>query len=59
MALYLCVNNDGTFVSYDYYRLLDSNGLLLCALPENSKWKINLNGVTYRLNVILDEKEDE
>lgn len=59
MALYLGVNNDGTFVSSDNYRLLDSNGLSLYALSENSSWKINLNGVEYRLNVILNEKEDE
>lgn len=59
MAIYLGTSNDGTFVSSDYYSLLDLNGLLLCALPESSKWKINLNGVVYHLNVNLDTKESE
>lgn len=59
MALYSGINNDGTFVSSDYYRLLDINDLVLYALPESSKWKININGITYRLNVNLDTKESE
>ena len=59
MAIYLGALNDGTFVSSDGYRLLDSNDLLLCALPEESTWKINLNGIAYRVNVNLETKESE
>lgn len=59
MALYLGVTNNGTFVSSDGYTLQDSNGLYLVALPETSKLKIILNGVSYRLNVKLPEKESE
>lgn len=59
MALYLGVINNGTFVSSDGYALQDSNGISLIALPETSKLKIMLNGVVYRLNVKLPEKESE
>lgn len=59
MALYLGINNDGTFMSSDYYSLLDLNGFLLRALPEESKWKVVLNGVAYRVKVNLDTKESE
>lgn len=59
MAIYSGITNNGTFVSSDGYRLKDSNGLLLYAYQENSKWKINLNGVVYRVNVNLDTKESE
>lgn len=59
MAIYLGTTNDGTFVSSDGYRLLDLNSSILYALPESSKWKINLNGVVYHLNVNLDTKESE
>ena len=59
MALYLGVTNNGTFVSSDGYALQDSNGLYLVALPNTSKLRIMLNGVAYRLNVKLPEKESE
>ena len=59
MALYLGINNNGSFVSSDGYALQDSNGISLIALPETSKLKIMLNGVAYRLNVKLPKKESE
>lgn len=59
MAIYLGIANDGTFISSDNYRLQSSDGLFLCALPESSQRKINLNDVIYRLNVNLDTKESE
>ena len=59
MALYLGVSNNGTFVSSDGYALQDSNALSLTALPVTNKLKIILNGVVYRLNVKLPEKESE
>lgn len=59
MALYLGVSNNGAFVSSDGYALQDLNGLSLNAVPATSKLKIILNGVVYRLNVKLPEKESE
>jgi hypothetical protein len=59
MALYLGIANNGTFVSSDGYALQDSNSLSLTALPATSKLKIILNGVAYRVNVKLPEKESE
>lgn len=59
MALYLGTLNDGTFLSSDGYVLQDSNGLYLTALPSTNKLKIVLNGVVYRVNVKLPEKESE
>jgi hypothetical protein len=59
MALYLGINNDGTFVSSDGYTLTDSNDLYLSALPVAGKLKIIFNGVAYHVNVKLPEKESE
>lgn len=59
MALYLGVNNDGSFVSSDGNRLQDSNGLSLYALPETSEWKIIINNIAYYVNVNLGTKESE
>ena len=59
MALYLGITNNGSFVSSDGYSLQDSNGMSLMALPYTNKLKIMLNGVAYRLNVKLPEKESE
>lgn len=59
MAVYLGIGNDGTFVSSDGYRLLDSNGLYLTALTTTDKYKIILNNVVYRVNLNLNTKESE
>lgn len=59
MAMYLGVSNNGTFVSSDGYKLQDNDGLSLSALPANGKLKIILNGVVYRFNIKLPEKESE
>lgn len=59
MAIYLGINNDGTFVSSDEYKLQDLDGLYLYALQASDKWKIILNNVVYRVNVNLDTKESE
>ena len=55
MAIYLGIKNDGTFTTSDGYRLQDSNGSLLIAMPMSEKLKIMINDVVYRLNL----KEDE
>lgn len=59
MAIYLGINNDGTFVSSDGYALKDSNELFLSATAASYRWKIILNNVVYHLNVNLDKKESE
>lgn len=59
MSLYLGVANNGSFVSSDGYALQDSDSLYLTAIPVTSKLKIVFNGVAYRVNVKLPEKEAE
>ena len=59
MALYLGVINNGIFMSSDGYSLQDTNGLSLMAIPKTRKLKINLNDITYRVNVKLPAKESE
>lgn len=59
MAIYLGIANDGTFVSSDGYSLRDANDLSLYAMQASDKWKIILNGVVYRMNVNLTQKEAE
>lgn len=59
MAVYLGVSNNGKIISSDGYALQDSDALSLTALPSTSKFKINLNGVAYRLNIELPVKESE
>lgn len=57
MALYLGIDNDGTFVSSEGYVLQDSNGLTLTALPVVNKRKIIIDNVVYRLNINMTAKE--
>lgn len=59
MAIYLGISNDGTFISSDDYRLLDSNELSLYATQASDKWKIIIDNVAYRVKVNLDTKESE
>ena len=59
MAVYLGVSNNGKFVSSEGYSLQDSNGLTLTAIPAAGKLKFIFNGVSYRVNVKLPEKESE
>ena len=59
MAIYLGVDNNGTFVSSDGQPLLDSNGLTLTAIPISGKLKFVFNGISYRVNVKLPKKESE
>lgn len=59
MAIYLGIVNDGTFVSSDGYSLRDANNISLYAEQASDKWKVVLNGATYRVKVNLDTKESE
>ena len=59
MALYLGIDNNGTFVSSDGYTLQDSSGLSVSALSSVSKYKIILDNIVYRVNVNLNTKEDK
>ena len=59
MAIYLGIANDGTFVSSDGYSLRDADGVSLFAMQASDKLKIILNGVVYRINVNLTQKEAE
>ena len=59
MALYLGTSNDIKIISSDGYVLQDLDSLYLTALPSTSKFKINLNGIAYRLNIELPLKERE
>ena len=52
MAIYLGIKNDGTFTTSDGYILQDANGVPLLAMAVPDKWKIIINGVAYRVNLL-------
>lgn len=57
MAVYLGIENNGTFITSDGYRLQDVNGIFLTAQPMTDKWNVVINNVVYRVNTNLKDGE--
>ena len=59
MAIYLGITHDGALISSDGYILQDTNGMTLYALQTSAQYKIIMDNVVYRVNVLLSLKDGE